>query len=614
MSETAKDIVDSLNHTHYIPAIQRRFVWTKEQISMYFDSILREFPIGQMLVLELDVDEVSDDTTYEFVSNYVSDDISGFSDGNHNNPRIEKVGTNPVKLVFDGQQRLTALNIGLNGCIYMRENKYKEKSEENYVKKFLCMELTSDPDELVEDAELFDQQKGGKAPKYSFRFKKEENIGWDEQSEEYWFKVPDITSLEHANKVNNFVRESDIPQKLFMDATANLMRLQGGIHRTPCIDIKEVNEKDSDEMLEIFLRMNRGGTHLNDKDTALSIMTYKWDDSRGTVAREAIEEYVSRVNQRFGMNRNPMSEKTMIQMLRVCSMPESNISSYRPKIDIQELTDQQGNLCNSMEKVWKNKDFEDAVDTYIKLCKDFAIPTGRIGSSVVFAPIISYLYSCKNPVTDKEIDKGLLNRQKVLYWMSSCVSLGLTSYATLSTATSAVKTVFTSDTEQFPLRNIVNNLDSDMLLDYEKGSLNSSDINDNFYADRRSEFLLKLMHIHKFSRQEYETTKSYDKDHIFPKSKTDSEMVNKLGNIQYIKSSTNNSKRDDDFDSWMDNTTQKYCSNHYIPNLETYTQPDFEEFVNEREKLIQSSLNDLYKHLTTESTPVRKHPNKISEN
>lgn len=612
MRKTPKEIVELLNDEYYIPSIQRRFVWEKEQISMIFDSILRDFPIGQMLVKTTDIEEISNRPTYKFVTEYVKDDVADFTKGHHNNPQIGKIESNPVKLVFDGQQRLTAINIGLNGGIYERDNKYKSKREKNYVKKILCMNLISNPDELIGNAESFDQSKGGEAPKYEFAFRTPEEFGWDEENRSYWYRVSDITAFDDITGINEFINDSDIPNSESTKAINNLMQLHEKTHRSNCIDIKSVKNKDSDEMLEIFLRMNRSGTQISDTDTALSIMTYKWqNENNNLVAREVIEDYVSHINQKFDKNRNPMSEKTMVQMLRVCSTPKSNVDSFRPNIKIDELTDKEGNLPDSMRKVWISDDFRKAVSDYIKICRDFDIPTGRIGSTVVFAPVILYLYSRDNVKLDPEINEGLLNRQKILYWIASSVSLGLASFATSRHAKNATKSVFKSSCETFPLIDMVESVESEVSLEFSQNALESSEIKTDFYSDMRSEFLLKLMHIHRFSRQEYATKSSYDKDHIFPRNSGDSEELERLGNIQYIKSSTNKSKRDDDFESWIENTTDNYRRNHYIPNLGNYEINNIGNFVEEREKLITKVLRKLYNHLTEKSEPIQSHPNKI---
>lgn len=50
-----RKIVDYLNNLDeqggfWLPNIQRHFVWNEEQIEKLFDSIMREYPIGTLLI------------------------------------------------------------------------------------------------------------------------------------------------------------------------------------------------------------------------------------------------------------------------------------------------------------------------------------------------------------------------------------------------------------------------------------------------------------------------------------------------------------------------------------------------------------------------------------
>ncbi len=49
-SDTIETMVRKrLNDNHFLPAIQREFVWAPRQVSTLFDSLMREYPIGSFL-------------------------------------------------------------------------------------------------------------------------------------------------------------------------------------------------------------------------------------------------------------------------------------------------------------------------------------------------------------------------------------------------------------------------------------------------------------------------------------------------------------------------------------------------------------------------------------
>ena len=49
-----KQAVERINRREYIlPAIQREFVWTRDQMIRLFDSIMKDYPIGSFLFWEV---------------------------------------------------------------------------------------------------------------------------------------------------------------------------------------------------------------------------------------------------------------------------------------------------------------------------------------------------------------------------------------------------------------------------------------------------------------------------------------------------------------------------------------------------------------------------------
>ena len=87
-----------------LPAIQREFVWSEDQIQRLLDSIIRDYPIGLVLLWD----------TFEAIQ-YRSF-VKHYRSGNqytHTQNSVKK----RIKLVLDGQQRLQSLYIALYGSI-----------------------------------------------------------------------------------------------------------------------------------------------------------------------------------------------------------------------------------------------------------------------------------------------------------------------------------------------------------------------------------------------------------------------------------------------------------------------------------------------------------------
>ena len=51
--EIIATVLKRLNVNYFLPAIQREYVWSPDQIIQLFDSLMRNYPIGSFLFWEL---------------------------------------------------------------------------------------------------------------------------------------------------------------------------------------------------------------------------------------------------------------------------------------------------------------------------------------------------------------------------------------------------------------------------------------------------------------------------------------------------------------------------------------------------------------------------------
>ncbi len=52
-SSTIAAVLNRLNRSYFLPAIQREFVWSPDQVIKFFDSLMRRYPIGSFLFWDL---------------------------------------------------------------------------------------------------------------------------------------------------------------------------------------------------------------------------------------------------------------------------------------------------------------------------------------------------------------------------------------------------------------------------------------------------------------------------------------------------------------------------------------------------------------------------------
>ena len=70
VSTKIKNIVNEINKKYYLPAIQREFVWSTEQIETLFDSLMQGYPISTFLFWEVKSDNIKNFQFYEFIRKY----------------------------------------------------------------------------------------------------------------------------------------------------------------------------------------------------------------------------------------------------------------------------------------------------------------------------------------------------------------------------------------------------------------------------------------------------------------------------------------------------------------------------------------------------------------
>ena len=154
----AKAIENIQSNQYILPAIQREFVWSDKQIENMFDSLMRGYPIGSFLFWQIQPDKLSDFQFYRFMDRYHQRDHS------HNEP-IYLTGEQSKTAVLDGQQRLTALNIGLKGYYASKLPYYRWNSDHAFPKRTLHLNLLAKPDEEQEMAYSFKMMAADKIKK-----------------------------------------------------------------------------------------------------------------------------------------------------------------------------------------------------------------------------------------------------------------------------------------------------------------------------------------------------------------------------------------------------------------------------------------------------------------
>lgn len=273
--KTIGEVVRLIERRAYVlPAIQREFVWDREQIEELFDSLLREYPIGAFLFWEVAKPLQSGYEFYDFVADY-------HPKSPHNLP-ANLSNAESVISILDGQQRLTALNIALRGTYTEKIPRLRWNNPAAWVKKRLRLCLLH----ADEDASPDDQM-------YEFRFKSDdEALADNKDGSHFWLTLSDVLSWNPAT-----LDHEEPLKKAGIDSNAiartNAFRISQLIHRYPVVSYYLEQENNLDKVLNIFIRVNRGGTQLSYSDLLMSVATAKWKERD---AREEVNQLVDELN------------------------------------------------------------------------------------------------------------------------------------------------------------------------------------------------------------------------------------------------------------------------------------------------------------------------------
>ncbi|MGQ0434235.1 MAG: DUF262 domain-containing protein [Microthrixaceae bacterium] len=256
---------------YVLPAIQREFVWSADQIVRLFDSMMRDYPIGTFLLWEVQPEHVSQYGFYEFVADF---DVR-----TPHNDRAKVAKGRGVTAVLDGQQRLTALNIALHGSYTDKLPRRRWNDPTAFPKRHLYAHLTE-----------LDHEAGAEETKFRFEFLSKDQLNGD-PNPSHWLRVADVLGMDPASvEPFKLLQERELADN--EDAFSTLNRLVHLVNRDLLVNYYLERSNDLDKVLNIFIRVNSGGTVLSYSDLLLSVATALWKGD----AREEIYVLTDQLN------------------------------------------------------------------------------------------------------------------------------------------------------------------------------------------------------------------------------------------------------------------------------------------------------------------------------
>ena len=574
-----KEAIDNIDSRRFLlPAIQREFVWSTEQIENLFDSIMKEYPISSFLFWEVDAANIKEYQFYEFILDYHE------RDNNHNH-RADVAGKDSVTAVLDGQQRLTALYIGLKGSYASKVQWKRWSNDQAFPKKKLHLNLLGLNEENGED--------------YEFRFLSDEERNSSDDSH-HWFPVRDILGFHEYADVNNYLLENDLmnnsryTKEQCRFANKTLFQLYKVIFDAKPIIFFLEKGHSLDKVLNIFIRVNSGGTKLSYSDLLLSIASAQW---KTMDAREEIIRFVDEIND---IGNGFAIDKDFV--LKTC-LVLCDFSNIAFKVD-----NFKHDAMETIEKNWKS--IADSIRSAFHLADSFGFDRNTLASNAVMIPVAYYLSRIGNPSNYIASSSYSADRQLIKKYM--IISL--------------LKRNFSGQPDNVirPLREIIresggNGFPLQDIILRQKGtnkdfSFDDDEIENLFeyhYGQAYTFAVLAVLYPSLDFRNKFHI------DHIFPKSQFSPAKLRKAGikddmicfyldnfnflaNLQLLEGTPNIEKSDKPFDEWLNETypagsieRSAYIKANYIPETAGLTLSDFPAFIEERKKLMSAAFKAL---------------------
>jgi hypothetical protein len=559
--------------SYVLPAIQREFVWKPEQIERLFDSLMQGYPFGTFLFWKVEAATTAKFKFYDFVLNYHQRDAPHC-------PELGKIHNQTVTAVLDGQQRLTALNIGLRGSMAIKQPNKWWTNPDAFPVRTLRLNLLA-PQEPDEDGIIF-----------RFRFLDDTQAAKDAAA--HWIKVSEILGMEDGPAMLTTLMEHGLQSEPLKRAYAMLDRLHRVVHAHNLINYYEEETQDVERVLNIFIRLNSGGTVLSYSDLLLSIAIAQW---KKVDARAEIHKLVDELN-RLGTG-FALSQDFVLK----AGLMLADIASVGFKVENFTTA----NMA-ALEANWPA--IRTALVRTIELAASFGLNGQTLRADSALLPIAYYLSRRDVPPNYVTHSQFKSDREAIRVWLirSLLKSSGIWGSGLDTLLTALREVIQKNDSLLFP----VEPLRHAMTMRGKSLSFEAPEIEDLLhieYGDNRMFPLLSLLFSFVDLRNQFHI------DHVFPVSRltsaklkklgfdgkqteTFARLVNSLPNLQLLEGAVNNEKRTSMPAEWLaknypDGSAQlHYCTKHELGDLPVDLH-GFEAFCLARRERLRGKLTEL---------------------
>ena len=569
---TINEALLHIAHNNYLlPAFQRDFKWEAEDIELLFDSIMQGFPISSMLFWKIDSSIINNIKFYYFSDSFIEN-----QDRVTNSPCIQKVcsqvdNNEEFLAVLDGQQRLTALRIGLYGKYYShiknKEWDYHKNSFEEMQLFFNLTKLGSNDDDV----------------KFIFKyFKVCNNAIFRDDNRNVWYNLNDLQKLHDEKEQGGDTSAFYQSFNLNKEEVKMLNQLHDKIYKDNLINYYKEDTKNIDTAFKIFTRINNGGKKLPIEEIIYSLIKSNWSID----ARIEIEGLIASIkNTGFNIGISYIIKAFLV-------LYSSDVKYQLKTFDI--------NFCTLLENNW-NK-IKTCIIEVFETLKNYGMSNDNLTAPNATIIMLYYIYHNNFAQFSTAIQYDT-DRKNVKDWLYSVFlrrAFGAQGDTVLTQARSAFDPDFVN--KKYISCNSFNKKTINSKI-YKIALQSTSQIIDELlYTEKDNAFAFIILSL-LFPNLDYQNG-NFHKDHMHPFStcknlKLDKKEYNSIVNLQLLDQNENKSKQDKPLKQWVDaqiqNKLQNYIvdfyNSHIIPQGFSLDLSNFKQFYDTRTQMLSKKLS-----------------------
>ena len=541
-----------------LPHIQRPFVWKQDrnnnQVKRFMDSIMREYPFNTLLFWK-----TRDDIQ---VRRFVEDYKDGMN-VKETYIKSTELSDKEKMLVLDGQQRLQTLYTVLKGTY---------NGQEMYIN-------------ILSGKEIF--QDGKDELKYDFDYLTKESAESKKLNGAYWVKFKDIVlSEEPTPHIRNRI-VTEMRKKMAVDESIeelvddNVARIKNLFNELELIYYYPIDTtmgkfQDYEEILEIFIRTNSGGTVLSKSDLMFSLIKLNWGQ-----AEEEFEDLIEKLNKNgaFAFDKDFILKSAMVVIEKKAQYKVEKFKGKEGDKNLETIRD-------NWNRIQKSFQYLDDFLVYARITSNNVLSSYNALIPIVY---YAYIHDCK-----ANSPKVKQNMQTWLYKALLNANFSGQSDSIIDDCVETIKA--SSRVDYFPYVELESNMKS-------KGRIITVDneiINGNIFL------ILNLMYLFNNQVINFQPKLSGNApeiDHIFPRSKMTytykypSHLINNVGNYMILEKSLNIDKTNIMPEIYFPEALKQqpdFFKRNMIPdNSGLYKHDKFKDFVEARRGMILNTMKSI---------------------